>query len=513
MSNSIFFKLLKLQSIESLSLQPFKVKKKKITLSMLFIIAAILIAGFFLYIFFICKAVIDAGYVEILPNLILCFLTVCIFIFTFFKSSSFLFSSKDTDFLLSLPIKTSAIITSRISTLYFLNVFISVGFLLPMVTSLIIYNHIDSFTYLAMAIVSALLAPVVPMIFSTIFSIIISLLSSKFKLKSTINIILNLFFIIFPFRFIAIDVKYNIIELSRIVAPLANFIPFPLDGANICVFFLSCLLSLSMFFGFVYIISLNYKRLLNIFNSIKVSSKPTVSKLKTTSDMVALYKRELRRYFSSPSYVLNTSLFAVGLILFSFSTLFLSPAQLELFLDIPNFSVWISKFSPLVVSFFVVFTCTTAASFSLEGQNIWLLKILPIGASKVYISKILVNLSVTIPSLIIANTIFMFKLRLDFVDGLFLFVTPTIFTIFSSILGLLFNLRFPNYDWKREIVVIKQSAAVILTLICNAISIGALIGIILLINFINWHVIMAVYSVVLVLITIHLYKCVQTVGF
>ena len=254
---------------------------------------------------------------------------------------------------------------------------------------------------------------------------------------------------------------------------------------------------------------------MNALKSIKVNlvSETSILSLKITYDIKALYKKEILRYFSSPSYVLNTSIFAIALILFSLAILFVSPDQIEAFLEIPNFSIWISKFTPLVVSTLVALTCTTSISFSLEGKNIWILKTLPVETSKIYISKVLVNLSITLPSLIIANIIFIIKLNLSFFDGMFLFITPTIYTLFSSCLGLLINLKFPNYDWKNEITVIRQSLSVILTLLFNIISVGILIGAILLINFIDWHIIVFIYSLVLISVTIYLSKRIKALSF
>ena len=51
------------------------------------------------------------------------------------------------------------------------------------------------------------------------------------------------------------------------------------------------------------------------------------------------------------------------------------------------------------------------------------------------------------------------------VDVLFIFLIPTMASFFSGILGVLINLRFPRFDWSAEIIVIKQSGSVLLTLL------------------------------------------------
>ena len=45
-----------------------------------------------------------------------------------------------------------------------------------------------------------------------------------------------------------------------------------------------------------------------------------------------------------------------------------------------------------------------------------------------------------------------------------MYITPIIYALFISVLGLLINLYFPKFDWNNEVVVIKQSLASFLTM-------------------------------------------------
>ena len=53
---------------------------------------------------------------------------------------------------------------------------------------------------------------------------------------------------------------------------------------------------------------------------------------------------------------------------------------------------------------------------------------------------------------------------LSLVDSLLVIIVPIVFTVFEALLGLLINLWKPKFDWINETVVVKQSAAVMITM-------------------------------------------------
>ncbi|MBW4081450.1 hypothetical protein [Paenibacillus sp. S150] len=92
--------------------------------------------------------------------------------------------------------------------------------------------------------------------------------------------------------------------------------------------------------------------------------------LEASSPFHALYKKELRRYFSSSVYVLNTGIGMILLLVMSISLLFVSPGKLGELAAIPQLSHGLGTLAPFLVSLFVTLSCTAPSSISLEGNHL-----------------------------------------------------------------------------------------------------------------------------------------------
>jgi ABC-2 type transport system permease protein len=55
---------------------------------------------------------------------------------------------------------------------------------------------------------------------------------------------------------------------------------------------------------------------------------------------------------------------------------------------------------------------------------------------------------------------------------LWLFLLPLVYILFSSVLGITINLKMPMFGWESEVVVVKQGAAVIVTMLIGFISVA-----------------------------------------
>jgi ABC-2 type transport system permease protein len=141
------------------------------------------------------------------------------------------------------------------------------------------------------------------------------------------------------------------------------------------------------------------------------------------------------------------------------ATLFMSPESLEKVLEIPQMANLIGGLAPLLVSVCVSMTYITACSVSLEGKNLWILKAAPVNTETIFLSKIAVNLTVTLPAVFMSGILFSIGLKLSLAEIVVLLVLPTVYSLFTAVAGLLINLALPNLDWTMEVTVIKQSAA------------------------------------------------------
>lgn len=194
--------------------------------------------------------------------------------------------------------------------------------------------------------------------------------------------------------------------------------------------------------------------------------------------ILALLKKEIRQYVSSFTYVINTILAPFALVIVGAGLAFrilpeLSPIELDVLgLTLSNQFIYYAIFIACAT-----LTTTTSCSFSFEGKTVWIFQSLPISILQLSIAKGILNFLLFIPGLImtIFNCWSVFGLRgVEFLGHALLLVVSV---LFISVCGLFINLKFPNYNWTSEMVVVKQGMATIITAVISMglITISALL--------------------------------------
>ena len=133
---------------------------------------------------------VSMGMVEIIPAYMLMIISVITLIMTMFKTNGILFGFKDYDMVMSLPVKTSAVITSRFMMMYVLNFLFECVVIIP---ASIIYaiNVVPEPSYYIMMIISIFIIPLIPMTIATALGAIITAISCRFKYKNLFSILMS----------------------------------------------------------------------------------------------------------------------------------------------------------------------------------------------------------------------------------------------------------------------------------------------------------------------------------
>ena len=124
----------------------------------------------------------------IMLNMFFFLVTILAFIEGIYKSQGILFEAKDNDLLLSLPIKRSTILFSRIFKLLLFEYLYNLLILIPAFIVYIYYEH-PSINFYLISIIMILLIPIIPTIVSCFFGYLIKTISSKFRSKKIIQTI------------------------------------------------------------------------------------------------------------------------------------------------------------------------------------------------------------------------------------------------------------------------------------------------------------------------------------
>ena len=486
MSN--LFSLLKINLANYLNFNQIKsadnfATKVAAILKILLFIALYFMIGLFIYYF---AKYMARGFAALnMPSLVLneFFAVSSVFVLAISVFKMDIFVSKDHDLLLSLPLKKSTIITSKLIGIYIFNLFI---IFLLMIPAFLVYTYFSPVTlsFGFRAIVSLFIIPIIPTTLAVFINSLITIVSTKFKhtkiIQTVLMLILILFSVFYSFN-INSKLELNIFDIEGSFTSFFNEL-YPLTPYFNSMLVDNDILSTIVFVG----ISLLFLLLLILFLSLfytKVSNRVSSNinrsvinyqKLNNAGPLLSIFNKDLKRVLTSPNYLLNSCLGLIFIVLFATILLFINLDNLE---NTPITKAVLTQNLPLVFMFIIFLSCTTSSQISLEGQRLYILKMLPLKFKTIWQAKVLSNFFLIMVSSIFALILFNISLDLTFDLNIKCLILILSSASFISLFGLTINLLFPNFSWKSEIKVIKQSAASFITLFT-----GLLLGIFLAFN-------------------------------
>ena len=464
------------------------------------------------------KTLVQVGQQELIPAYMVAISSFSILFLTIFYSNGILFGSRDIETLLSLPLKSSDIISSKFIFMYLLNFLIGFIFMLPGGIVWVLNGSLNVL-HIILYFTSMIFVPLIPMCIAACMGMIVVVVSSYFKRKNVIALIFS-FVMIGIIGYIAVSamksgnedsieimLSKQITELYPISGLFVQHTNFPMYiGMGLFIAF-----STAVFYIFVKIVAMKYG-LLNTLAKTTSRYSDNKKSYNRKSIFLALYKKEMGRFLSSYMAVLNAGLGVILLCVFSIFLLFNSVEQIGESSGIENINEYLSNFAPLFIASMLLLSCPAASAISLEGKNIWILQSSPVKVKMILNSKIAVNLTLHLIGYMISIFVFMLKLDMNFIQVINLIIVPICYSIFITVIGISLNKKYPNYEWESEMMVVKQSMPVIVS---GLVGIIALITPILLNWFLNLSIIpvLQIISVTLLVISSKVYIKVSKLNF
>lgn len=468
-----FILLTKIQLKGNLDLSKmFNIRKSK-TLSkgLLTIIGLIMLVFFFfisgIYSYTTADMLEQMGALDLLPGLWITITSVIVLITSIYKVKGTLFSFSDYDMVMSLPVPTSSIVASRISVLYLYDLLFAIIIMLP---ANIIYGFLSGGTalYYLLSTLLMLFIPIVPVIIGTVIGLAVTIVSSKFRHSNFISLVLLI--AVFVTYMIAVmsassspeateqlmNLTNNMGKQVTRIYPLASFYMLAVTELAFLPAIKYLLISLFFLTVYCYVIGGGFKKLNTMIVSKQSRSNYKLQELNTSSITRSLYKREIKRFFASPMYVMNA---AIGLIMLTVSSVIMivsGPEKLVEIISIPEIANQLALYIPIVILFCCCTNSSTASSISLEGKNLWIYQSLPLRPSQIFRGKILVSLTLSVPFIVLDTIIFGYQLKMNVFQILLTLLLPCAGACFMSYFGLMLNLWFPRFDWKSELEIAKQ---------------------------------------------------------
>ena len=409
--------------------------------------------------------------------------SILVLVFTIFRANTTVFSFTDYPLQAAMPIRRETLILSRVVIFYIEILAVVLAIMLPAIA---VYGYLvrPGAGFYVLVLISSLMIPAVPVIFGTALGLVVSLVASKFRWRNFIQI-----FMLFGFFGITmwfsiqsgtltdqamLDFGLMMEESVLAMYPLATMFSRAVFDGNIGAFALFLGVGVAVMLLFSLIVGRCFTWIHTRLNTQRVKGRYKIASVSTNSPFMALYKREVKRYTSSPTYVVNTSIGPLLLIATAGYLLFQSDFVLEIVRDVfPDYDVWLPGLIGMFAAGVLTMGGTTPCAISIDGPYINLFKSMPVLAKSVFLAKMMLNLTIALPLLLVFLVIAGVSLGVSPLGWLGMALLPTTFVIMMSALGLVINLRFPKLSWKSEAAVVKQSASVLVSLVVGMVLVAA----------------------------------------
>ncbi len=399
-----------------------------------------------------------------------------LFVLSIFETKSELFDCKDNDLLLSMPIPEGALVVSRISVVLTVNYIVEAFIMLPAIVFYAIFS--GNILGIIGGIISFLLIPLFATSLASFAGYLVALVSRKVKRKTLLTLVLSLGFLALYF------VGYGALMggMDSVIEGTLNpeliakrFSGLKLIGDAVLLrplnFTAFLLLSLGVSFVAYLFISKNYFKIATDKGSAK-KSEYRERTLESRGALRALLSNEMGRFTSSATYMMNAGLGLIFTVVLSVmalvnkDSLFLGLSQMFPGGDVSSF------ISPIMVCAIVILSSMTmmsASALSLEGKNLWIPKSIPVQDSTVLLSKILPQILISAPVSLLSSVLMIIAAEAKPIYWIFFILIPLLANIAFALLGLIFNILFPRFDFENEAQPVKQSMSVFLTMMSQMI--------------------------------------------
>lgn len=469
------FTLVKVSLRETLDVRKFKENKAKTTSFLAFVLLSGILFTFisFLYNFGIVQIYVTAEQPLIDSAFMMGGVATLMVFSTAIVRAKSIFVSKDYEMLKSMPVTKSEIVFSKIINMYLIELIYSSLIMIP--NGIVCFVYSGEIAYILSGIAVAVLIPGLPIVVGVIFGLFVALIADRSKFGNVLTIVLYiaLFAVIFAFSFMngMSGGEGDLNELIELYSTIGYLNPtmffvqaaFTVNPIYYVLFVVSNGVALAVSVAFI---ALLFDKVYALGNSKKSSNKYVATKLENKGQFKALFLHELKRYFSSKLYCLNTimsgafSLIMVVGLSFTLGSLFAGEEELAFLKDY----LFMGSF---VIIFAIGISTPASMSVSMEGVSFWLVKTLPINYKmlahvKILMSSLILGVFSVISSLIIAIVF-----HPGIFDTIVIFIAPLLYIVGASGFGLYINLNFYKLKWTNEAEVVKNSSAVIISMLAD----------------------------------------------
>lgn len=423
----------------------------------------------------------------------------------FYIISSFYFS-KDMNILIPLPIKPSQLIASKFVTILVNEYLVALPLLLP---AIIIYGTSIkvNIVYWFKGVILILAAPVLPLVIASIFIIILMRFINVRKSKdllmilgSLIGVLAGLAINIFAQKipenggeeFIAnmVQSQEGIIRAISEKFPPSLWATFGLakpglEGLGYFVLFIG--LSILLFAVLMWLGNLVFYKGLLSGQEVHRKNKTISAKqlkaqsAKSSSPVVALFKKEWKLFMRTPIYVMNGLAGVIIAPLFMLIPLFTQEKEMaKLISQLKNpelgFAVTLGTLAiALFMSCLNIVACT---AISREGSLFWVSKIIPVPPRDQVLAKLIHSTVLSLMGVFVIIAIVQFLVGLSALRILALIILGVLGSFMLNAMSLIIDVLRPKLEWNDPQEAIKQNMNALFSMLLSLISMALFTGIV-----------------------------------
>lgn len=389
-----------------------------------------------------------------------------------FTAKSQLFEARDNELLLSLPIRPLDILLSRLFLLWLIAFVMALPEAIP---ALLAWRQpIGTVGWISAGLLFVLLLPCLCLAISAFVGWIIHRIAAHFGHKPAVTVLLWLLFLggytWFSFRWhslldeLAADPTRLSGGLAAMKLPLWAGRAIAKGDAK--ALGLLALVILPLFALVCTLLSVTFIR--TATDRRGSAKKRYVERTASAHSMrTALLLRELRRLWATPAYLFNSGL-GVVMALLGAVVLLVKAGEIQNALSMPgmeDLGLLLQMIAVPGLCFLAAMIFFTAPSISLEGKSLWLAKSLPVDSREVLRAKLRMQILLAVPPMLLLSGAAAVVLQTRGVLLLLTLLLPALYCLLIGLIGLVLNLRFPNFDWINETQAVKSGASVILTML------------------------------------------------
>lgn len=435
-------------------------------------------------------------------------ISLMIFLFGIFYVMNIFYFANDIETLLPLPFQPSQILGAKFTTVVLYEYLVAAIMYIPLIAVFGIKSG-SGIIYYIYAIALFLVLPIIPLILASILVMIIMRFTNIAKNKDRMRIIGGIIAIL-----LAVGANLGIqmssrnsmdpnqlqslfLEQNGFISVITKWFPtskFPAEAllhwnslggfANIALFvgisgialLLFLLLGEAIYFkGVTGVSETTAKR--------KTYSETELTTLtKQTSPLISSLLKEFRFLFRTPAYFMNCILSSFMMPIILVVVLFVNQngiGQLRYMMslmDNQNMNMGFVMAIVFVISAFLGSSNSIAATaISREGKNVFTTKYLPIPYKTQLLAKLLsgIILSLLMMAIVLIMVVVLIHPPVSFV--IYSAIVMILGVIFSSLIGLIFDLYFPKLDWVNEQKAVKGNMNSLFSLLISIVIAGLVV--------------------------------------